>query len=179
MPNSRRIGPDTIIRTGCIVVVDQAGFTRNVLEHSTADALSDVWLMRRELIPVFRQFGGEVFKVDADNLYVFFDRVEPALEASAKAHRTLIAASRKRKRPVAACIGIGYGELFYISSEDDYYGPEVNLASKLGEDVAEAGETFLTEAAVAAIRDEVDGRPGRPRAATLSGVKVKFRPWKG
>ena len=31
--------------------------------------------------------------------------------------------------------------------DDDFYGHELNLASKLGEDIAESGETLLTEAA--------------------------------
>jgi adenylate cyclase len=31
--------------------------------------------------------------------------------------------------------------------DHDFYGNELNLASKLGEDIAESGETLLTEAA--------------------------------
>lgn len=177
MPQRRSFGPDTIVRDGCIVIVDQAGFTRRVLTDGTAEALHDIWTMRKLLIPLFRHHGGEVFKVDADNLYVFFSRVEPAVRASQEAHLALRATSQKQRHPIEVCIGIGYGELYYVTSEDDYYGPQVNLASKLGEDVAEGGETFLTDAAVAAIRESVPGRPGRVRHATLSGVRVRFRPW--
>ena len=48
--------------------------------------------------------------------------------------------------------------------DDDFYGNELNLASKLGEDVADAGETLLTEAAHAQLVAE--GAAG-PEAGVL------------
>lgn len=47
-----------------------------------------------------------------------------------------------------ASIAIGYGRILNID-EDDLYGDEVNLASKLGEDIAGRGAILLTEAAKA------------------------------
>src|SRR5256886_5385868 len=40
--------------------------------------------------------------------------------------------------------GIGYGEILVIENED-IFGSEVNLASKLGEDLAQRGEILLTD----------------------------------
>src|SRR5262249_57749957 len=45
--------------------------------------------------------------------------------------------------------GIGYGDILDI--EGDLFGLEVNLASKLGEDLAAPGEALLTPAAAAAL----------------------------
>lgn len=45
-----------------------------------------------------------------------------------------------------ACVGIGYGPVLMIQNED-MFGSEMNLASKLGEDVAGPGNVLLTEAA--------------------------------
>jgi class 3 adenylate cyclase len=42
--------------------------------------------------------------------------------------------------------GIGYGEVLIVQDED-LYGAEVNLASKLGEDLASRNEVLLTESA--------------------------------
>jgi class 3 adenylate cyclase len=159
------------------MIVDQAGFTRNMLQHGAAYALNDIWQMRTELVPLLRTHGGEIFKIDADNLYAFFRRVEPAILAATAAHRELARKAKRRRDPLRVSIGIGYGALYYISSEDDYYGPEVNLASKLGEDVAAGGETLLTEAALAAIEEPVEGRAGRIRYATVSQVRIRFRAW--
>ena len=46
--------------------------------------------------------------------------------------------------PFGVCIGIGYGKML-DGGDEGMYGDEVNLAYKLGEDVAEAGEILLTE----------------------------------
>lgn len=171
MEKQETLGPDTVRRDGCILIADLAGFTKKVLSEGTAAALHDVWAMRRTLVPLFRQMTGEVFKVDADNLYVYFASVDPALRAAIAAHVEV------RQHDIRVSVGIGFGELFYITSEDDYYGAEVNLASKLGEDIAEGGETMLTESAAAALREPPPGRLGKARVTTVSGVKVRFRLW--
>lgn len=173
-------GPDTIPRQGAVMIIDQSGFTRKVLQRGTGQALRDVWLMRKLLIPLLREHGGEVYKIDADNLYAYFGAAGTAVGAAAAAHRLLRARQRRRKDPVKASIGIGYGVLYYVSSEDDYYGREVNLAAKLGEDVAEAGETLLTDAAYEAVGiAPVEGTAGRPRYATVSDIRIRYRQWLG
>jgi class 3 adenylate cyclase len=175
----RSLGPDTILRRGAIVIVDQDGFTRKMLAEGAQAALRDVWLIRRVLIPIFRSEGGEVYKVDADNLYIYFEDVHAAVRASGSAHEALAVATRRRRSPVQVSIGIGFGELYYVTSEDDYYGREVNLASKLGEDVAEGGETLLTESAFHSVRAaELPGRPVRHRVVIVSDVKIRFHPWR-
>lgn len=172
-----KLTPDTIHRHGAIVIADQSGFTRNVLTHGPEVALEQIWEIRRTLIPLFRDFGGEVYKVFADNVYVFFDSVDTAAEASDAAHRKLASVSRKRKVAIRISAGIGFGDLLYLPSEDDYYGAEVNLASKLGEDIGDGGQTLLTDAAVSALT--VPGRVSRKRSLVISGVRVTYCLWEG
>ena len=45
--------------------------------------------------------------------------------------------------------GIGYGDM--LDLDDDMFGLEVNLASKIGEDLARPGEALLTPSAAAAL----------------------------
>lgn len=172
-----KLTPDTILRRGAILIADQSGFTRNVLTDGPEKALEQIWTIRYTVIPVFRDFGGEVYKVFADNVYVFFDSVDTAAQASTVAHRKLASVSRKRKVPIRVSSGIGFGDLLYLPSEDDYYGAEVNLASKLGEDIGDGGQTLLTEAAVSALT--VPGRLSRKRRLTISGVRVTYCLWEG
>ena len=74
--------------------------------------------------------------------------------------------------PYRVCIGIGYGELLH-AGEEGYYGDQMNLASKLGEDIAEGAETLVTnETAIAAddllLEDFVD------EFATISGIELRY-----
>lgn len=170
-----KLTPDTIHRRGAIVIADQSGFTKNVLTRGPEVALEQIWEIRHALIPLFRDFGGEVYKVFADNVYVFFDAVDPAAEACAAAHRKLADVSRRRKVPIRIAAGIGFGNLLYLPSEDDYYGAEVNLASKLGEDIGDGGQTLLTETAASIIT--VQSGLSRKRSLVISGVRVTYRTW--
>lgn len=170
---------DAVERRGTIVIADQDGFTRTILERGTSAALENIWRIRRLLIPVFRHGGGEVYKVDADNLYVYFRDAEAAVAASLEAHATLARDGRRRRprEPLAVGIGIGSGSLVYLPSEDDYYGAEVNLASKLGEDTANGGETLLTIGAFNALSPHAPGRAGRLRRIRVGSRHVSFREW--
>jgi adenylate cyclase len=71
-------------------------------------------------------------------------------------------------------IGVGYGEILMVE-DDDFYGNELNLASKLGEDVAESGETLLTEAAHARLLAEgpTTTLSFEPRPVTVSKMTIK------
>lgn len=169
--------PDTVPRRGAIVIADQADFTATVLRRGANAALEMIWAIRRHLIPVFRDRGGEVYKIEGDNLFVFFNRANDALTASLAAHQELERISARRKYPIRIGIGIGFGDLLYLPSEDDYYGAEVNLASKLGEDLAEGGETLLTHSAIAALEPPLPGRAGAKRNAKVSDVRLRFQAW--
>ena len=162
-------GADANERTGAILILDQSGFTRILFEHGVELALDLVWRMRRVAIPVLRDFGGEVYKVDADNIYSFFTSVDAALDAATAAHRALA----EDEQGIAGSVGIGYGTFLHLPSEDDYFGGEVNVASKLGEDIAAARETLLTEAAFNQLSE--DRRVfGTEQSVSISGLNFRY-----
>ena len=68
-------------------------------------------------------------------------------------------------------IGIGFGEVLCLS-ECNVHGYEVNLAFKLGEDVAQDGQLLLTEAAYAAI--DAAAHPARAKVAAVSGLELRY-----
>ena len=59
-------------------------------------------------------------------------------------------------------IGVGYGRILLVG-DDDAYGDEMNVACKLGEDLAEQGEILLTAAAHEALGDSTDRGSSRTR----------------
>jgi class 3 adenylate cyclase len=56
---------------------------------------------------------------------------------------------------VLLCIGLGFGRVLRIG-DSDVFGAEVNAASKLGEDIAEAWEILVTEAVKEKASDMTD-----------------------
>ena len=168
---------DGVLRTGAILIADQAGFTRTMMSDGPQVALEAIWTIRRLVLPVIAAHGGEAYKVEADNVYGFFASVDTALAAALAIHEMLDEESTRRKHDLRVGIGIGYGELLYLPSEDDYYGLEVNLASKLGEDVACGGETLVSAQAVAAATAAAPGSRGRKRSVRMSGVRIGFAEW--
>lgn len=69
--------------------------------------------------------------------------------------RTLLAYNKDKsdEEKVLLCVGLGYGKVLRIG-DLDVYGNEVNSASKLGEDTADAYEVLVTAAVKEAAASE-------------------------
>jgi class 3 adenylate cyclase len=136
--------------TRAILVLDMSGFTRTTQLRGVVAFLLMIYRMRQIVAPIIQANGGVVVKTEADNLYCLLDTVESAVKAA----RDLISrledenASKDEDQRIYVSIGIGYGCILNIAQED-IFGDEVNLASKLGEDLAERGQVLLTRAASA------------------------------
>lgn len=74
-------------------------------------------------------------------------------------------------RPYKICAGIGYGTLLVTGAHGEFFGKEMNLASKLGEDLADGDELFLTEAAYEQLADERKKMFSR-KTETVSGNEI-------
>ena len=92
-------------------------------------------------------------KLDEAARVVAVRRGELALLGEAGAGAAL--ARRAAEEQVILCCCIGYGRILKIG-DDDVFGHEVNLASKLGEDVAEANEILVTRAVMNAVADDFE-----------------------
>ncbi|NER84728.1 MAG: adenylate/guanylate cyclase domain-containing protein [Leptolyngbya sp. SIO1D8] len=131
---------DRFLQTRAILVLDMAGFSRNTQMQGIIPTLQAIYHLREIAVPLVEAHDGIVFKVEADNLYAAFDHPDLALQAAEQLLIQLNAIN------LHASIGIGYGEVLVIGDRD-LYGNEMNLASKLGEDIADDDEILLTEAA--------------------------------
>jgi class 3 adenylate cyclase len=98
--------------------------------------------------PVIATGGGRVVKTEADNVFATFDDVPQALATARAIQRSLDTANTflPEDWDLHAAIGIGYGPMLLVG-EDELFGSEMNIASKLGEDVAGRGEILLSSAA--------------------------------
>jgi adenylate cyclase len=135
-----------------ILALDMCGFSRLTAKHGIIHYLALIHQMHEAASPAVVGNGGQVVKMEADNLWAIFPKPEYALEAALDLLRSFDAINSvvEEDRDLHGSIGIGYGETLVIGGED-LYGDEMNIASKLGEDLAGPSEILLTAAAHAAL----------------------------
>ena len=136
------------VRSVAILVLDMCGFSRITQSHGIIHFLAMIHQMEQAARPAIEGNGGEVIKQEADNLFAVFATPEQALEAALDTLRALSAMNTvlPPERALNVSAGIGFGPTLVIARED-LFGPEMNCACKLGEDIAGPGEILLTEAA--------------------------------
>lgn len=134
--------------TLAILVMDMSGFSRQTIRHGIIHFLAKIHRMHSIAIPAVEGQKGEIVKLEADNIYAVFREVGQAVCAAVDIQKGLEAANAvlPEELDMHGEFGIGYGEILFIENED-IFGSEVNLASKLGEDLAQRDEILLTESA--------------------------------
>jgi class 3 adenylate cyclase len=134
--------------TCAVLVLDMCGFSRLTMRYGITHFLAMIRRLGIIVRPVIAAAGGRVVKAEADNVFATFDDVPQALAAARAIHRNLDTANTflPEDWDLHAGIGIGYGPMLLIDAHD-MFGSEMNLASKLGEDVAGRGEILLSAAA--------------------------------
>jgi adenylate cyclase len=137
-----------------VLVLDMSGFSRTTRQQGIVSFLLMIHQLQVLAAPSINQHGGLLVKAEADNLFCLFDDVSGAVRAGREIVErlntvNLLLAEAQR---LYASIGIGYGRILNVEDED-LFGDEVNLASKLGEDVAGRGAILLTIAAYSRLND--------------------------
>jgi adenylate cyclase len=109
------------------------------------------------LRPVIEQRNGIVFEVVGDSMLIWFPTVQDALQCSIELQEACQQhnADLEPAHQILLCLGIGYGRVIRVGNSR-LAGGEVNVASKLGEDIAEAYEILISDNARKAA-DEMSG----------------------
>lgn len=132
------------------LVLDMTSFSISVRRTGILAHLGVIRRMQALAQGAIEGAGGEVVKFDADNVFAIFDSAAAAIDGAERIQKTLGPAglSTVDGNSIGASIGIDSGEILLIRGAD-YFGDVVNVASKLGEDLAARGEVLVTEAAYA------------------------------
>lgn len=143
---------ESFLAQRAIMVVDMSGFSRTTQAHGIVAYLLVIRRLRALATILVAERGGEIVKTEADNLFALFASVPETVDAAREMARGVAAANvcLPRNEELYLSIGIGFGRVLVIG-EEDVMGNEVNLACKLGEDVAKYGEILLTESARAGL----------------------------
>jgi class 3 adenylate cyclase len=134
-----------------VVFSDTADFTARTLRDGILHFMMVFDRAVRTLGPVARRAGGRLVKVEADSLMLCFPDADAACRGvlALEAGLERLNRGRPKNERLRFSYGIGYGDMLEL--ERDLFGLEVNLASKLGEDLAKPGEALLTPAAAASL----------------------------
>ena len=143
---------DEFCKAVAIVVIDSCGFSRSVRQHGIVNYLARLERLERVVSPIVQAHGGRVLRVEADNIFALFENTATAIRCSAEVQRNVEIANEPLPAAgeIYIAIGIGYGRLLLVG-DDDAYGDEMNVACKLGADLAKQGEILLTASAYDAV----------------------------
>ncbi len=141
----------------CVMFTDLSGFSRRVEEYGIIHFLQTIYESHRILVPLIEAHGGILLKLEGDSMLVIFRNVVEAIDASIDMQRACrdYNTDKSEAEQLLMCIGLGYGDVLRIG-DADVFGAEVNAASKLGEDTAEAWEIMVTGAVREAALDKCD-----------------------
>lgn len=160
--------------TRAVMVVDSVGFSRTAKEQGIIHFLSQMVRAREIIGPTLAAKQALDVRFEADNAYAVFEHPNAAIKAADAIHQAIADSGvmLRHDEPYSVCIGIGYGELLDAGAEG-FFGDEMNLASKLGEDIADGAETLITDKARAAADDAllehfVD------EFATIAGMELRY-----
>ncbi|MDX2091229.1 MAG: adenylate/guanylate cyclase domain-containing protein [Kofleriaceae bacterium] len=155
-----------------VMFTDLAGFSRQVAAFGIVHFLQVIYEQKQLLLPIVERHDGVLIKVEADSFLILLKRPEAALACAIEMQRACRAVNARRapEEQIVLCVGLGHGKLLKIGDED-VFGHEVNLASKLGEDTAKGNEILATRA----FRDLLPGATWEEVAADYAGENVAWR----
>ena len=155
-----------------VFVLDMSGFSMLTRKYGIVHYLSMVRRMQLTTEPIVKSYGGRMLKYEADNCFAVFPEPLAAVNAAIAMQHAFRAENLLTSDDLdihIAC-GIDYGKLLIIGHED-CFGDPVNRASKMGEDVAAAGEILITKEAMEMIPAEA-GILSREISISISGVNI-------
>lgn len=161
---------------GCdraVLVLDMSGFSRLTRRFGIVHYLAMVRRMQQTSGPLVLQHGGEIVKFEADNLFATFADTLAAVQCA----RTICQAFRRNNavtaddKDVRVSIGIAWGRILVVAHHD-YFGDAVNVACKLGEDLAEPEEILMDDAARQRLPEQIEGVRLDPLDLTISGLSL-------
>lgn len=155
-----------------VFVLDMSGFSMLTRKYGIVHYLAMVRRMQLTTEPIVRSYGGFMIKYEADNCFAMFPEPLAAVKAAIEMQNAFAASNvlTPEDQDIHISCGIDFGKVLIIGRED-CFGDPVNRASKIGEDVAAAGEILVTKEAVDMIPAEA-GIKTREINVSISGISI-------
>ena len=155
-----------------VFVLDMSGFSMLTRKYGIVHYLSMVRRMQLTTEPIVKSYDGFMIKYEADNCFAVFPDPLSAVNAAIAMQHAFSAANLLTSEDLDIHIscGIDFGKILIIGRED-CFGDPVNRASKIGEDLAAAGEILITTEAMQMIPAEA-GIKAHEMSVSISGITI-------
>lgn len=140
------------------------------LYHSYGDQLAERWvrLLLRRLTTIAEDKGGKVVKPTGDGLMVDFPSPDQAARACIEAQRASVMPVEEGAPKLEVKMGFCEGDV--VSRDNDLFGNCVNMASRLGCQLARAGHILTTGEVAQQLSPEMQSYLDEFDEATIKGV---------
>lgn len=130
----------------CIMFTDLSGFSKKTAKFGIIHFLQTIYESEVILEPIIEKHDGFLLKTEGDSMLIIYRNPDKALSSAIEMQSSLKEYNKQKDEEdqVLLCLGLGYGKILRIG-DDDVFGEEVNMASKLGEDTAKAYDILVTK----------------------------------
>jgi adenylate cyclase len=127
-----------------VMMCDSSGFTRRTHAYGILHFLAVMTDVYDRVEPIVIKHRGSVISRGADNLLAIFDEPAHGVDAAIAMQRLLAKfnAGKTDRDQFQLCMGFHHGGILRL--KDGIFGDKVNIASKIGEDLASAEEILVT-----------------------------------
>ncbi|HSJ86865.1 MAG TPA: adenylate/guanylate cyclase domain-containing protein [Anaerolineales bacterium] len=155
-----------------VFVLDMSGFSMLTRKYGIVHYLSMVRRMQLTTEPIVKSYHGSMIKYEADNCFAIFPDPLSAIHAAIAMQHAFAASNMLTPDDfdIHIACGIDYGKLLIIGHED-CFGDPVNRASKMGEDLAAAGEVLVTKEAMEMIPASANIQ-AKEMVVSISGITI-------
>jgi adenylate cyclase len=155
-----------------VFVLDMSGFSLLTRKYGIVHYLSMVRRMQLTTEPIVKSYNGSMIKYEADNCFAVFPDSLSAVNAAIAMQHAFTASNviTAEDFDIHIACGIDYGKLLIIGHED-CFGDPVNRASKMGEDLAAAGEVLVTKEAMEKIPASANIK-AKEIVVSISGITI-------
>jgi class 3 adenylate cyclase len=155
-----------------VFVLDMSGFSLLTRKYGIVHYLSMVRRMQLTTEPIVKSYSGSMIKYEADNCFAVFPDPLSAVNAAIAMQNAFLEENvvTSDDLDIHISCGIDYGKILVVGHRD-CFGDPVNRASKMGEDVANAGEILITQDAMQMIPPGA-GIKARQLSVSISGIVI-------
>ncbi|MCB1063975.1 MAG: adenylate/guanylate cyclase domain-containing protein [Verrucomicrobiae bacterium] len=156
-----------------VLIWDMSGFSLLTRRFGVVHYLSMVRRMQEITRPIVHENQGSLVKFEADNGFAVFPNPESGIHAALAMNAAFAVENAKYPDDfdIRISAGLDHGQILLIEGHD-FFGDAVNVASKLGEDLAGPGEILITQTALNRVANDTSFA-SKPVNFSVSGLQLE------